>query len=126
MIAAVQAGADVYCQKPISVDVVEGQAMVAAARKYKRVVQVGTHRRSTRHYQEAKERVVRAGLLGNVKYVETCCYWHARHRQSTRFTSAAESRLRDVDRAGAEASLLCPHASAKLARLHGIRQRNRR
>lgn len=78
MIAAVQAGADVYCQKPISVDVVEGQAMVAAVRKYNRVVQVGTQRRSTRHYQEARERVVQAGLLGNVKYVETCCYWHMR------------------------------------------------
>ena len=35
MIAAVEAGADVYVQKPISVDVVEGQAMVAAARKHK-------------------------------------------------------------------------------------------
>ena len=44
MIAAVEAGADVYCQKPISVDVVEGQAMVAAARKHGRVVQVGTQR----------------------------------------------------------------------------------
>src|SRR6185503_12635789 len=42
MIAAVQAGADVWVQKPISVDVVEGQAMLAAARKQKRVVQVGT------------------------------------------------------------------------------------
>src|SRR5439155_14467715 len=39
MIAAVEAGCDVYCQKPICVDVVEGQAMVAAARKNKRVVQ---------------------------------------------------------------------------------------
>ncbi|HEY7158667.1 MAG TPA: Gfo/Idh/MocA family oxidoreductase, partial [Gemmataceae bacterium] len=47
MIAAVEAGADVWVQKPISVDVVEGQAMVAAARKHKRVVQVGTQRRST-------------------------------------------------------------------------------
>ena len=37
MIAAVEAGADVYCQKPISVDVVEGQAMVAAARRHGRV-----------------------------------------------------------------------------------------
>src|SRR5262249_31131151 len=46
MIAAVQAGADVYVQKPVSVDVVEGQAMVAAARKHGRVVQVGTQRRS--------------------------------------------------------------------------------
>src|SRR5580658_7597999 len=45
MIAAVQAGADVYCQKPISVDIIEGQAMLAAARKHQRVVQVGTQRR---------------------------------------------------------------------------------
>src|SRR5687767_6160840 len=34
MIAAVEAGADVYCQKPISVDVIEGEAMLAAARKH--------------------------------------------------------------------------------------------
>ncbi len=47
MIAAVEAGADIYVQKPISVDVTEGQAMVAAARKHQRVVQVGTQRRST-------------------------------------------------------------------------------
>src|SRR5262244_580118 len=40
MIAAVQAGADVYVQKPISVDVTEGQAMLAAARQHQRVVQV--------------------------------------------------------------------------------------
>jgi predicted dehydrogenase len=45
MIAAVEAGADVYVQKPISVDIVEGRAMLAAARIYKRVVQVGTQRR---------------------------------------------------------------------------------
>src|SRR5512137_1322394 len=49
MIAAVEAGADVWVQKPISVDIVEGQAMVAAARKHGRVVQVGTQRRSTPH-----------------------------------------------------------------------------
>ena len=40
---------DVWVQKPISVDIVEGQAMLAAARKYKRVVQVGMQRRSTPH-----------------------------------------------------------------------------
>ncbi len=40
MIAAVQAGADVYCQKPIGVDVVECQAMLAAARTYGKVVQI--------------------------------------------------------------------------------------
>src|SRR3954451_24003253 len=64
MIAACEAGADVWVQKPISVDVVEGQAMVAAARKHKRVVQVGTQRRSTPHLVEARDRVVREGKLG--------------------------------------------------------------
>jgi len=78
MIAACKAGADVYCQKPVSVDVVEGHAMLSAARKYNRVVQVGTQRRSTPHIVEALERVVKPGLLGRVAYVETCCYWHMR------------------------------------------------
>ena len=44
MIDAVKAGAHVYVQKPISVDVLEGEAMVAAARKYGKTVQVGTQR----------------------------------------------------------------------------------
>ena len=55
MIAAVQAGADVYVEKPISTDVVEGQAMLAAARKHKRVVQVNMQRRSTPHLIEARD-----------------------------------------------------------------------
>jgi len=78
MIAAVEAGADVYVQKPISVDVVEGQAMVAAARKHKRVVQVGTQRRSTPHLAEARERIIKDGKLGKIAHVEVCCYYHMR------------------------------------------------
>ncbi|HLW68526.1 MAG TPA: Gfo/Idh/MocA family oxidoreductase, partial [Gemmataceae bacterium] len=78
MIAAVEAGADVYVQKPISVDVVEGQAMLAAARKYKRVVQVGTQRRSTPHLMEAREQIVKAGKLGKIGMVEVYCYYHMR------------------------------------------------
>ena len=66
MIAAVEAGADVYVQKPISVDVIEGQAMLAAARKHKRVVQVGTQRRSTPHLIEARDRVIKEGKLGKI------------------------------------------------------------
>src|SRR2546426_6300015 len=61
MIAAVEAGADVYVQKPISVDVAEGRAMVAAARRHKKVVQVGTQRRSTPHLIEARNTIVREG-----------------------------------------------------------------
>ncbi len=82
MIEAVQAGADVYVQKPISVDVVEGQAMLAAARKHGRVVQVGTQRRSTPHLIRARDRIVREGKLGKISHVEICCYYHMRTREN--------------------------------------------
>jgi len=77
-IAAMESGADVWVQKPISVDVLEGKAMVDAARKHKRVVQVGTQRRSTPHIMDAKEKVIRGGLLGQVGLVEVYCYYHMR------------------------------------------------
>ena len=79
MIDAVKAGAHVYVQKPISVDVMEGEAMVAAARKYNKVVQVGTQRKSTPHLIEAKQNIVDAGLLGKISHVEMCCYLHMRN-----------------------------------------------
>ncbi|MFN9984207.1 MAG: Gfo/Idh/MocA family protein [Pirellula sp.] len=82
MIEAVKAGADIYVQKPISVDVVEGQAMLAAARKYKRVVPVGTQRRSTPHLIEAKKNIVDAGLLGKISHAEIYCYYHMRAREN--------------------------------------------
>lgn len=78
-IAAMQAGMDVYCEKPTGVDVIESQAMVAAARKYNRVVQVNTQRRSTPHLIEAKEEVIKAGLLGKVQKVEIGVWWHMRN-----------------------------------------------
>jgi len=78
-IDSIKAGAHVYVQKPISVDVLEGEAMVAAARKYNRIVQVGTQRKSTPHLIDAKRNIVDAGLLGKVSHVEMCCYYHMRN-----------------------------------------------
>ena len=78
MIAAVESGVDVYVQKPIGRDVLEGEAMVAAARKHNRVVQVGTQRKSTPHLIDAKKQVVEAGLLGKIGHVDLCCYFHMR------------------------------------------------
>lgn len=75
MIEACRAGADVYVQKPISYDVVEGQAMVAAARKYGRTVQVGLQRRSTPHLLEARDRFLRTGKVGKVAYVDIHSYY---------------------------------------------------
>lgn len=77
-IDALKAGAHVYVQKPISVDVLEGEAMVAAARKYNKVVQVGTQRKSTPHLIEAKKKIVDTGMLGKISHVEMCCYYHMR------------------------------------------------
>lgn len=77
-IDAIQSGAHVYLQKPISVDVMEGEAILAEARKHNRTVQIGTQRRSTPHLIDAKENIVDAGLLGKISHAEICCYYHMR------------------------------------------------
>jgi predicted dehydrogenase len=77
MIEACKAGIDIYCQKPISVDIAEGQAMLAAARKHQRVVQIGTQRRSTPHLVEARQ-IINDGKLGTIAHVEIYCYYHMR------------------------------------------------
>lgn len=91
MIAAVEAGADVYVQKPISVDVREGHAMLAAARRTGRVVQVGTQRRSTPHLMDARETIIKPGKLGKVALVEIYCYYHMRTRENPPDTAPPES-----------------------------------
>ena len=64
-IHACQAGKDVYVEKPLSLCVAEGRAMVEAARKAKRVTQVGLMRRSSAFCREACE-FVRKGGIGQV------------------------------------------------------------
>ena len=81
-IEAMKAGAHLYLQKPISVDVLEGEALLAVAQKYNRVVQVGLQRRSTPHLMRAKNEIVDKGLLGKVSHVEMCCYYHMRSQNN--------------------------------------------
>ena len=68
-IAAMKAGCDVYCEKPLSLTIEEGKAMVRAARKYDRVFQTGSQQRSDERYRLACE-LVRNGRLGKVHTVE--------------------------------------------------------
>jgi predicted dehydrogenase len=82
MIAACEMGADVWVQKPISVDIAEGQAMLAATRKHKRVVQVNTQRRSTHHLVDAKQKIIESGKLGKIGLVEIYCYYHMRAKDN--------------------------------------------
>lgn len=67
---ACQAGKDVYVEKPASHNPVEGRRMVEAARKYERIVQVGTQRRSAADFTEAVN-LVRSGEIGDVHMCRT-------------------------------------------------------
>ena len=64
-IMACQAGKDVYVEKPLSLSIWDGRKMVEAARKYRRIVQVGTQSRSAPYTEKAAE-YIRSGKLGDI------------------------------------------------------------
>ena len=68
-IHACEAGKDVYCEKPLTLVIAEGRAMVNAARKHKRIVQTGSQQRSDAKFRQACE-LVRGGTLGKIHTVE--------------------------------------------------------
>ncbi len=70
---AVQAGKDVYCEKPASHNIWEGRKMVEAARKYKRIVQIGHQSRSLPFKIEAVERL-REGVIGELYMAKGLCF----------------------------------------------------
>jgi predicted dehydrogenase len=72
-IQACQAGKDVYCEKPVAHNVKEGQAMVKAARKYNKIVAIGTQQRSSENFQKAVEAVC-SGKIGKVFWIQTWNY----------------------------------------------------
>lgn len=73
-IEAVKHGAHVYVEKPIGHTIMEGRAMVNAARKYDRVVQVGTHRRVSPHNLSA-QKFLKEGKLGKVGMVRAFVHY---------------------------------------------------
>jgi len=72
-ILACAVGKDVYVEKPLTLFVREGRWMVNAARKFNRVVQVGTQQRSGSHYQQARK-LIRGGHLGTIVSVRMSAY----------------------------------------------------
>ena len=70
---ACQAGKDVYIEKPVSHNVWEGRKMVEAARKYRRIVQTGTQKRSDLGLMEAYQ-YIKDGNLGAIKWSRGFCY----------------------------------------------------
>lgn len=68
-IHACQAGKDVYCEKPLTLVIAEGRAMVNAARKHQRIVQTGSQQRSDARFRQAAE-LVRNGALGKLHTIK--------------------------------------------------------
>ena len=73
LIAACQAGKDVYVEKPLATSIGEGRAMRDAAQKHSRVCRMRTQWRSGEHYREAVE-LVRSGKIGKVRQVRCWAY----------------------------------------------------
>ncbi len=72
-VMACQSGKDVYVEKPLALTIHEGRVMVDAARKYDRVVQMGTQQRSAPHFSDAVE-YVKSGKLGKIRLVRSWAY----------------------------------------------------
>ncbi len=70
---ACQAGKDVYVEKPASHNIFEGRKMIEAARKYQRIVQVGTQGRSIQHKRRAVE-LLRDGVIGKLYMARGLCF----------------------------------------------------
>ncbi len=68
-VRAAEAGKDIYCEKPLSLTVKEGRAMVNATRKYNRVFQTGSMQRSWPEFRQAAE-LIRNGYIGEVKSIK--------------------------------------------------------
>ncbi len=78
-IDALNAGKDVYIEKPLTRVIDEGQAIVKAARENNRVCQVGMQQRSAKHYLQAKEKYFDSGKLGSITLARTWWYGNSYH-----------------------------------------------
>ncbi len=75
-IMALEKGLDIYCEKPLAYDIREGRAMVKAAQKHKRIVQVGFQRRQSAAIQQARD-YIQAGNAGRIVHVEAQIHYAA-------------------------------------------------
>jgi predicted dehydrogenase len=94
-IAACAAGKDVYVEKPLTHDLSEGQAVIDAQNKHKRIVQVGTQQRSMTHIAKAYD-LVKAGHIGTVHKVH--CTWNRNAARAQRFKDTIDAKTVDWKR----------------------------
>ena len=103
----IQAGKDVYCEKPVTHSLEQGDPLISAVRKSERIVQIGLQQRSWEHFAQARDEIA-DGRLGQVTFIRT--YWYQNHLSAgrpgnfdinkldwKRFLGAAAERPFDAD-----------------------------
>jgi predicted dehydrogenase len=94
-IDALNAGKDVYCEKPLTLKIEEGPEIVKAARVNDRVCQVGMQQRSGKHYLQAKAEYIDAGKLGKITLCRT--WWHGNTYHLRKAPESLQSKPSNLD-----------------------------
>ena len=94
-IYALNAGKDVYVEKPLTLRIEEGPEIVKAARMNNRVCQVGMQQRSGKHYIQARDEIVKAGKLGKITLART--WWHGNGAHLMRVPERYRTKPSDLE-----------------------------
>src|SRR5208283_2029771 len=81
-LAALEQGLDVYCEKPLAYNVRESRAMVEAARKHQRIVQIGFQRRHNKAFQEVKK-LIASGVAATIVQCDAQIHYTAGTKDAT-------------------------------------------
>jgi len=92
---ALNAGKDVYVEKPLTLKIEEGPGIVKAARLNKRICQVGMQQRSGKHYLEAKRLYMDTGKLGKVTLART--WWHGNSYHLRKAPASLQTQPANLD-----------------------------
>ena len=107
-VRAMEAGKDVFVEKPLSYSVAEGRAMADASTRHARVTQMGNHIHNTgRNYRDAVE-IVQSGTLGRIHRARVLADLERRPYQQRAGNPASRTRLRLLARPGAETARIIP------------------
>jgi predicted dehydrogenase len=92
---ALNAGKDVYVEKPLTLKIEEGPEIVKAARINNRICQVGMQQRSGKHYIEAKEQYIDSGKIGHVTLART--WWHGNSYHLRKAPASLQEKPSNLD-----------------------------
>ena len=87
LVDSIKAGKDVYLEKPMSRTLEEGESIVQTVEASDRIVQIGNHRRSGKHWEKARQ-MVAGGSIGDLRFIRT---WDTRYRPDDPYVARAKT-----------------------------------